>query len=156
MQPKSAIVLLFFAAAMVFGAFSAQHPAQAGNPNEIASSTVTELEGAAWRLVEMGGRAVILPVGEKMPFIIFDPAKKQATGYAGCNSFFGGYTLDGASLTIGPVGATRRACEGTQDEIEMSFLKALGETRAWKIEDSVLLLQGRDTVLARFKAEAKK
>jgi heat shock protein HslJ len=119
------------------------------NPGVSVSAT-QELENIEWRLVEVEGRAITPTEGEKRPFMRLDPTKKQAAGYAGCNDFFGGYTLDGSSLSFGPIGATRRACEGPQDEIEIDFLKALGATGSWQIMDGVLILSA-DKVLARFK-----
>jgi heat shock protein HslJ len=113
-------------------------------------STTQELENIEWRLVEVEGRAIPPIVGEKQPFMKLDSMKKQAAGYAGCNNFFAGYTLEGASISFGPIGATRRACEGPQDETERDFFKTLGAVRSWQIRDGALLFSA-DKVLARFK-----
>ncbi len=113
-------------------------------------SAAHELENIEWRLVEVEGMAISPPVGEKWPFLRFDPVKKQAAGYAGCNNFFAVYTREGSSLSFGTIGATRRACEGPQEGIERDFLKALAATRSWQIRDNALLLSA-DKVLARFK-----
>ncbi len=112
--------------------------------------TGKEIENIEWRLVDVDGRTISPSINEKWPYLKFDPAKKQTVGYTGCNNFFTGYTLEGASLTFGPIGATRRACDGPQDEIERDFLKALGATRTWQMRDGMLLLCA-DKVLARFK-----
>lgn len=117
---------------------------------QTALSVAQEMENIEWRLIEVEGRKISLPAGEKWPFMKFDPVKKQAAGYAGCNNFLSGYTRQGASLSFGLIGSTRRACEGPQDETERDFLKALGSTRSWQIMDGVLILSA-DKVLARFK-----
>jgi heat shock protein HslJ len=114
------------------------------------SSAAQEMDNIEWRLMEVAGRDISPPAGEKWPFMKLDPIKKQAAGYAGCNNFFAGYAREGASLSFGLIGSTRRACEGPQDETERDFLKALGSTRSWQIKDGVLMFSG-DKVLARFK-----
>jgi heat shock protein HslJ len=37
----------------------------------------------------------------------------QVSGYGGCNTFTGRYTLDDARVTVGPLASTRRACPGS-------------------------------------------
>ncbi|HYO44383.1 MAG TPA: META domain-containing protein [Candidatus Limnocylindrales bacterium] len=46
-------------------------------------------------------------------------------GNAGCNSFTGAYTLDGTSLTVGPLATTMKACEQPVMDQEAQFLAAL-------------------------------
>ncbi len=57
------------------------------------------IEGIHWHLTEVGGSPVSPMADDKQPHILLDPAQKQATGFAGCNNFFGSYELDGSSLT---------------------------------------------------------
>lgn len=64
----------------------------------------------------------------------------QANGIAGCNSYFGGYTLDGAALTFGPLGATEMACPEPRMTIESAWLTALGSVTGWSIIDGSLHL----------------
>lgn len=110
----------------------------------------TGIEGIQWRLNEVSGNPVSPLAGERRPFLIFDAAKKQATGFAGCNKFFSSYERDGASLKFGPIGSTRMSCPELQMSLETEFFVALDKTRAWSIKDDVLhLLYGSD-VLARF------
>jgi heat shock protein HslJ len=113
------------------------------------------IEGPEWQLVEVSGAAVSPLAGERQPFIRFDAAKKQAAGFSGCNNFFSGYELDGPSLNFGPVGATRMFCEGASGEVEMRFMEALEQTRAWKLRRGVLLLLKDGKVLAGFTIKQK-
>ena len=108
------------------------------------------IEGPEWQLLEISGMSVSPLPGERRPFIRFDGTKKQATGFAGCNNFFGGYELDGPSLKFGPIGATRMFCEGVSGEVEMRFMEALEQTRIWDRRDETLLLLKYGEVLARF------
>ena len=116
----------------------------AGEP--LSSNSLTGVER---RVSELSGHTVAPSVDRTQPFIIFDEAKTQATGYAGCNRFFGGYELNGEALRFGPIGATKRACPDFEEAVETEFLKVLDATRRWRIVDVTLELLNGDLILAR-------
>jgi heat shock protein HslJ len=105
-------------------------------------------------LLSMGASPVSPMAGDKQPRLLLDPAENRATGFAGCNRFFGSYELDGSSLTFGPIGATRMACPYLETGLETSVMEALGSTRQWKTAGGELLLLAGDDVQARFRREA--
>jgi heat shock protein HslJ len=110
------------------------------------------LENTQWHLTELGGRQA--SAGSTLRL---DAAEVQARGNTGCNSFFGRYELAGQHLRFGPLASTRRACvEPAKNLQEGAFLKALGETRAWRIEGNTLVLRGEAGDLARFAAQSMK
>ena len=111
------------------------------------------IEGIQWYLTEVGGSPVSPMAGDKQPSIMLDPAQKQATGFAGCNNFFGSYVLDRSSLTFGSMGATRMACPDLETGLEANVFNALESTQKWKKADGELLLLDGDAVLARFSRE---
>jgi heat shock protein HslJ len=115
-----------------------------------AFSAAVGPEGPEWRLVEVGGAPVPPLPTEKQPYIMLDREQKRETGFTGCNNFFGGYELDGASLKFGPIGTTRMACPDLETGLETEFFKALEKTRRWKISDGELLLIDESDILARF------
>lgn len=119
----------------------------------ILAESAPALIGPTWLLLEAKGMAVKVPADARQPYIIFHGAEKKATGYSGCNEFFGNYELKGEKLTFGPLGATRRFCEGAAGDTELAFLQALGGTRSWKAEKGMLLLLDDSTVLARFRMQ---
>ena len=104
-----------------------------------------------WQLVELGGESLELAEGERAPDIRFDESRNHAEGLAGCNNFFCGYVVEGHAINFGPIGATRMACPGMDDNIETRYLAALGHTRAWRIKGRTLQLLADDIVLAKFK-----
>jgi heat shock protein HslJ len=118
-------------------------------PGADAPAVTDNLTGITWRVVELSGHPVAIPLHGERPFILFDAAKRQATGYAGCNRFFGGYELNGAALTFGLMGATKMACPDLEEGLETEFFKVLHATSGWNIEDGVLRLLNGDAVLAR-------
>ena len=111
------------------------------------------IEGIQWYLTEVGGSPVSPMADDKQPHILLDPAQKKATGFAGCNHFFGRYELDGPSLRFGPLGSTRMACPDLETGLETSVLETLERTRKWKKADGELLLLDGNAVLARFSRE---
>lgn len=106
-------------------------------------------EGGDWRLSVLGESAVPeLPGGRQVQFRL-DPVEHRASGFAGCNRFFGSYELSGEALGFGPLAATRMACPEGESSLEARFLDALARTRGWRIEGGELLLLDAGTVLAR-------
>jgi putative lipoprotein len=77
-------------------------------------------------------------------------AEGQAHGFGGCNNFTGRYTLDGTTLTLGPLASTKKACPPAILDQETSFYEALSATRGHRIENGLLfLLDGRDASVMR-------
>ena len=104
-----------------------------------------------WDLIELGGKPVELAEAEKPPTISFDDDRQRVEGFAGCNTYFGDYVLAGSSLTFGPLGSTRMACPGSEENIETAYLASLRQTTAWRIKGGKLQLLAKDVILARFK-----
>lgn len=126
------------------------------NDSEAGQSmpAVTGIEDAKWQLVELNNEPVSPLAGEKRPHILLDSTQKKATGFAGCNNFFGSYEIDEDALKFGPVGSTRMACPDLQLNLETAFFNALDQTNRWEIKNDVLFfLDDSDVVLARFTKE---
>ena len=115
--------------------------------------TAAGIEDTKWVLLEVSGAHVSPLAGRKQPHILFDPAQKKVTGFAGCNNFFGSYELDGSALKFGPFGSTRMACPDLETGLEIEVFKALDKTRSWEIRDGRLLLLDDSDILARFTNE---
>jgi heat shock protein HslJ len=71
-----------------------------------------------------GREAVTSPIAGTTLTATFTP-DGQVSGNAGCNTFTGGYTLDGTSLTVGPLASTMMACEQDVMDQEAAFLAAI-------------------------------
>ena len=138
-----------FVGALAMTATIAHAAGPATSPEASQPSVANGLTGIKWRVVELSEIPVATPLHGERPFILFDAAKRQATGYAGCNRFFGGYELDGAAITFGPIVATKMACQDPEERLATEFFKVLDATRGWKVVDGVLRLLNGDAVLAR-------
>ena len=72
------------------------------------------------------------------------------SGTSGCNSYSGGYKVDGDMISIGPLANTDMGCvepEGVMEQ-EAQFLAALQTAATYQIEGDVLEMRTTDGALA--------
>jgi heat shock protein HslJ len=81
--------------------------------------------------------------------ISFDDKSNQVSGFAGCNTFFGRYTIEGNTIKFGPIGASKKFCKKEINAVESEFLKVLNNANSFSVKDKVLLLLENDTVLLK-------
>jgi heat shock protein HslJ len=105
-----------------------------------------------WVLSTLGERTNPMGNGDRAPTLRLESASGRASGFAGCNRFSGPYTLSGDSLSFGPLVSTRMACAQGND-VEVSYLAALGNVRTFTAADSSLTLHGADAPVAIFRAQ---
>ncbi len=79
-------------------------------------------------------------------------AEGAANGFGGCNTFRGGYEVDGESITIGPLAGTLMACEEPKMAAEGAYLPALEAADSWAVEDGELVLSTDGEETLRFSA----
>jgi heat shock protein HslJ len=91
--------------------------------------------GADWDLFELAGRP---PLEGTLITIAFSQA--EVTGSAGCNHYFGRYSLDGSALSISQVGQTGMWCQGRMEQ-EQQFLQLLTAARSLKVEHDQLTIE---------------
>ncbi|MFO1539083.1 MAG: META domain-containing protein [Chloroflexota bacterium] len=97
------------------------------------------LVGTTGQLAALG----LLPLPMDTPLTATFHADGTASGNAGCNDWFGPWAQDGAAgIAIGPLAATRKACDALTMQRENAFLTALEVATTWRIEDGTLFLTG--------------
>ena len=74
----------------------------------------------------------------------------NASGFGGCNTFTGGYELDGDSISIGPLAGTLMACELQKMAVEGAYMPALEAADAWSIDGDELVLSSGGEETLRF------
>lgn len=110
------------------------------------------LQGFKWYLSSLGGEELDLAL-EQRPYIEVDPKEDRFSGFAGCNRFTGGYTLNGTSLDLGQAAVTRMACEDSM-QLEDQFLAMLGKVGSWRLKDGQMVLGDENReILATFRLE---
>ncbi len=110
------------------------------------------LANTRWLLKTLDGESVDLRPNQRAPFLQFEHREGSdiAHGYAGCNSFTGGYRVSGAALELGQLASTMRACPFMA--LEDRFYRAIKQARRYAIRGTWLVLYGPDGELAAFEA----
>jgi heat shock protein HslJ len=115
---------------------------------DLGPLTLTDLEGVTWRLVQVGRNG---PLPETVS-VTATFKGEQLSGSGGCNRYFGSVSGGPHELKLGPIGATRRACEPSIMAFEDRYLAALGRTTKFGFHLGQLALtyqstDGIDTLL---------
>jgi heat shock protein HslJ len=106
------------------------------------------LEGVPWVLAS---GLDIAGWEEAAPSASFEDGR--VAGSTGCNRYTGPYTLDGASIELGPLAVTLMACLPPRDAVERAFVAALERVAGWRVDGGELSLLDDDGVeLLRFAA----
>jgi heat shock protein HslJ len=105
-----------------------------------------DLAGTEWRPSFM--RATALPAGTHM-VVQFKP-DGQVTGNGGCNRFFGGYSISGNTIEIGPLASTRKGCPGLL-RAETAFFATLQAAKSFtQTESTLVLFDAAGGIIAEF------
>ena len=110
-----------------------------GQPYEerlIFATVQTPLEGTIWRLVNFGdpGDLTELEEGTSITAVFLPDTDTTGTvsGNATCNNYNGGYTLDGNTITFGPIAGTLMMCPIGADQ-EAVYLAALQSAQTYEL-----------------------
>ncbi|WP_456382925.1 META domain-containing protein [Hydrogenimonas sp.] len=90
-----------------------------------------QLVGTGWRLVMIDND----PIELKRPATIRFESEGKISGFSGCNSYFGKVTLDGTSITFGPIGSTRKYCMGKAGDVEKRLFALFKGTKWWNFDE---------------------
>lgn len=88
-----------------------------------------------------------LPLGnavEAVPTFTIDTKENRFQGYAGCNSIFGGFVLEGNKLQFPALAVTEKYCEGGNVmQLEHDFIEALNQTERFELRKGILTVYGK-------------
>ena len=87
----------------------------------------------------------------------FDNENNKVSGFSGCNTFFGNYTIEGNTINFKGLASTKKYCSKVENDIESKMLKAINQTNNFKIKNnSITLLNNKTTLLNAIKARDAK
>jgi heat shock protein HslJ len=111
-----------------------------------------ELNGTAWILTALPGQSA---VAGSTPTLRFEGGRVSGTD--GCNRYSAPYTVKGATIEVGPKGAsTQMACPPEVMNQANAFMSALTQARGYRVTAGKLELLAADgPVLATFKAQSQ-
>ncbi|HYH82493.1 MAG TPA: META domain-containing protein [Longimicrobium sp.] len=123
-----------------------------GTQTARAGGAAEGLAGTSWRLEELGGRPAVAVPGGGVPTLTFAADEPRASGNGGCNMFNGSFTQTDASLRLGPLASTRRACtDDAANAQETAYLRALESTTRFTVSGDQLVLYAGTQVVARLR-----
>ena len=120
MTVRTLVPLLAMAVASCADAPAPKAEAPAARAPAPAPSIGASLSGTRWLGVVAGN-----PDPRTLPRLEFVNAER-VTGYTGCNMLNGGWRVEGATIRMGPLVTTKRACIGPEDDVERRLLASLG------------------------------
>ena len=140
--PAAALIAVGLLALSVAPAMATSEPEASPTSVDIQTGPVP-LEGTVWQLTDerLSGAYAPIPPDVTATLILNDG---NAGGEGGCNQWFAPYTLDGDSLTFGPVGSTLMLCSGIGGTIETYYFADLPSVAAWAIDGTTLTLSADD------------
>ena len=89
------------------------------------------LDGTSWMLIWLGKESLVPPTSISLTF-----EDGQASGNSGCNSYGGGYQVNGDKINFQELESTLMACidpSGVMEQ-ESAYLMFLGEAQRFEIE----------------------
>jgi len=149
MHPRQFVLVFMLLAGACGGAPSDPAPIATAESDEAAGPSDTPWPVGAWALVEQEEAGSPI-AGQPITLELLDDGR--LAGHAGCNRYFAEATPgpDGG-IAIGPVGATRMACEPEVMDRETAFFGRLDRVARWSRDgDHLLLLDGDDAEVLRF------
>jgi putative lipoprotein len=119
----------------------------------VSINPLATIEGTYWKLLSIGEREIIMSdKQEREASFQLRAGSGQAKGFGGCNSFTGGYILNGNELSFTPMAATMRACISAMED-EQAFFEVLESTAYFSImKESLTLFSANKQPVARFTA----
>lgn len=110
------------------------------------------LLGTQWSLVSANRGALQKHATSSGVTLVFE--NDRVSGYGGCNSYSGDYTLAGGKLSIGTLTRTKRGCADAAGAVESALHAALAETLQMAHQSSHLILTTPDGLVLRFEPGA--
>ncbi|MDD1706867.1 MAG: META domain-containing protein [Methanoregulaceae archaeon] len=106
-----------------------------------------DLTGVSWVLVSYDdGKNNFVSVPSATDIALVFEKDGKLTGNAGCNDYFGDYSLDGGLITISSLASAEKYCpspEGVMD-LEQHYLALLQQTTRYNIDGDELVLSYYD------------
>ncbi|RPI69801.1 MAG: META domain-containing protein [Geobacteraceae bacterium] len=111
-----------------------------------ASSSSPSIQGQ-WELVSYGPPSGQISAAPDVETSIEFDSEGNISGNVGCNGFGGDYTVDGGTITFGPVISTMMYCEAVAEQ-ESSTLAVFHETVGFVLDGDTLTITSADGAMS--------
>lgn len=109
-----------------------------GTGAQLVFSAISPLTGTNWALVSLGAAEAPTPLLQDTIVTLMLGDDGSAAGSAGCNRYRSSYSVDGSSISFGPIVSTMMACEPAVMEQEAAFAQALEAASSFSLVDGQL------------------
>jgi len=99
------------------------------------------LTGREWTVLAIDTIQAPVGSGGRPITMRFDDSTRRVYGFAGCNQYNAGYTVNGDSISFGPGVSTRMSCPGF-DAVEHAFLTSFADITTVTWDGSILIFSG--------------
>jgi heat shock protein HslJ len=109
----------------------------------------------SWQAIGINsGNGSLNPPAAGRPVTAVFHASGQVEGSTGCNVFSGPYTVNGDSMSIGPLLSTSAACGSPlMDTQQQQYLNALQNTSTWSVDQgSMMLRDATQDIMVQFQS----
>jgi len=96
-----------------------------------------------WKLISYGPSSSQTPAAADVETSFEFNSEGRMNGNVGCNGFGGDYTVDGDTITFGPVMSTMMFCENVADQ-ESATLAVLQEKTTFVLDGNLLTITSGD------------
>jgi heat shock protein HslJ len=117
--------------------------AVACSPSASGGGTGGTISGTNWKLTayDASGTSTPVPAGVAADARF---AADKVVGSGGCNTFNGSAVVTGATIKIGPLATTQKACQAPASDVETAHLANLGKAASFTAAADKLTLFGAD------------
>jgi heat shock protein HslJ len=114
------------------------------------------LENTYWKLMMLDDTQVATPEGAREIQFVLNSETRRVSGFSGCNSMMGAYTVEKQKIVFSDMGGTRMACANTM-ELELRVHQMFSNVANWKIAGETLtLIDARGKAIATFESRYMK
>ncbi len=119
---------------------------------ESCNSSKKSIDNSAKNVQTLSGTYSISQIGDIKPIskelsITFDDSTNSMSGFAGCNTFFGTYSLDNNSMTFKNIASSKKFCQKEINQLENQLITALNSVNTFSINENVISLLENETIL---------
>lgn len=124
----------------------------AGATPPATTAPTATLQETYWKLTEVDGRPAVVFDGSREAHMVLRK-DGSVSGSSSVNRMMGSYTIEGDSITFGQMAGSMMAGPEPLMKQEQAFLKALGNTKRYRVEGETLtLVDANGNVVAKFVA----
>ncbi len=111
------------------------------------SAQETSAFNTEWKLLQIGSKKMKYAEGEDPITLLMTCEPENLSGFAGCNRYFGKFSVKNNKLSFKQMGVTQIACPEQDTDFENRYLNSLNKVNNYSVENDTLYLRKDDRVL---------